>query len=76
MALHSGTKFTEREKLVLGLLALGVSDREIARYLGVSNKTVSSFKTSAMNKIGIRKNANLMKWLRTPEAKTEIVGSS
>lgn len=73
MILKDGRKFTEREKLVLSFLALGVSDMEIAYYLGISNKTVSIFKTVAMEKIGIRKNANLIKWLRTPEARGAIV---
>ncbi|MGO3398580.1 MAG: LuxR C-terminal-related transcriptional regulator [Serratia proteamaculans] len=73
MTLKRGGKFTEKEKLVLSLLALSMSDMEIASYLAVSNKTVSIFKTVAMQKIGIRKNANLIKWLRTPEARAAIV---
>lgn len=73
MTLRCGGKLTERERLVLSFLALGMSEMEITRYLGVSNKTVSIFKTAAMRKIGIRKNANLIKWLRTPEARAAIV---
>ncbi|HBC7420629.1 TPA: response regulator transcription factor [Serratia marcescens] len=69
MASTNSIKFTEREKLVLSFLALGVSDMDIAHHLGISNKTVSIFKITAMKKIGLRKNANLIKWLRTPDAK-------
>lgn len=72
MTLKDGCKFTEREKLVLSFFALGMSDMDIANYLRISNKTVSIFKTSAMKKIGVRKNANLIRWLRTPEARAEI----
>ncbi|MGX1957394.1 helix-turn-helix domain-containing protein [Serratia proteamaculans] len=73
MTLKRGGKLTERERLVLSFLALGMSNMEIVSYLNVSNKTVSIFKTVAMQKIGIRKNANLIKWLRTPEARAAIV---
>ena len=73
MTLKRGGKLTEKERLVLSLLALSMSEMEIASHLGISNKTVSIFKTVAMQKIGIRKNANLIKWLRTPEARAAIV---
>ncbi|MDW5510473.1 helix-turn-helix domain-containing protein [Serratia proteamaculans] len=73
MTLKRGGKLTEKERRVLSLLALSMSEMEIASYLGVSNKTVSIFKTVAMKKIGIRKNAHLIKWLRTPEARAAIV---
>ncbi|HFF8938844.1 helix-turn-helix domain-containing protein [Serratia marcescens] len=72
MANINSIKFTEREKLVLSLLALGVSDMDIAHHLGISNKTVSIFKTTAMKKIGLRKNANLIRWLRSSEARCSI----
>lgn len=65
--------FTDREKLVLGFLALGVGEMGIASHLGISNKTVSHFKTTAMRKIGLRTNANLIRWLRTPAAREAII---
>ncbi len=48
---------------------------DIARYLGVSHKTVSMFKITAMKKIGLRKNANLIRWLRSSEARCAICDS-
>ncbi|WBF44425.1 helix-turn-helix domain-containing protein [Serratia rubidaea] len=69
-------KFTDREKLILTFLALGMSDMDIACHLGISNKTVSIFKTSAMRKIGVRKNSNLIKWLRTNDARVSITGKA
>ncbi|WP_405051252.1 helix-turn-helix domain-containing protein [Serratia nevei] len=75
MTLKNGCKFTEREKQVLCLFAMGVSGMDIARYLGVSHKTVSMFKITAMKKIGLRKNANLIRWLRSSEARCAICDS-
>lgn len=66
--------FTNREKDVLTYLALGLNNQSIAKLLGISTKTVSSHKVSALAKIGIRKNSDLFKWLRTPDAKRTIVG--
>ncbi|WP_420833303.1 LuxR C-terminal-related transcriptional regulator [Serratia rubidaea] len=53
-----------------------MSDMDIACHLGISNKTVSIFKTSAMRKIGVRKNSNLIKWLRTNDARVSITGKT
>lgn len=78
LILHNGSKvrlkrFTEREKQVLCYLAMGIDEKGIATLLNKSNKTISHFKLSAMKKIGIKKDANLIKWLRTLEAKHLIV---
>ncbi|ASL95989.1 hypothetical protein AXT60_24985 [Salmonella enterica subsp. enterica] len=66
-------KFTDREKLVLSYLYMGVCERDIAKSMNVNYKTVNSFKLSAMRKVGIRKNANLIFWLRTSEANFMIL---
>ncbi|HEJ6943141.1 helix-turn-helix transcriptional regulator [Serratia ureilytica] len=68
-------KFTDREKLVLSFIALGANNIDIARFIGISSKTVSIYKTTAMKKIGLRKDVNLVRWLRTCDAKVAITDS-
>jgi DNA-binding NarL/FixJ family response regulator len=45
---------TGREQQILGLLARGRSNREIARSLGVSEKTVKTHVSSVLGKLGVQ----------------------
>lgn len=53
---------TDREKEVLKLVAEGHSAKEIADILILSPKTVEWYKTSLMNKLGIRNRIELIKF--------------
>ncbi len=64
---------SEREAEVLRLIALGYANKEIAAQLDVSVKTVETFKTRAMEKLGLRSRVDIVRfamdrgWLRPPE---------
>ena len=53
---------TAREREVLQLLAEGQSTKDIARTLGVSVKTVESYRQRVMEKLGLHSVAELTKW--------------
>lgn len=68
--------FNNREKTVLIYLALGMSCNSIAKLLNINYKTVSCYKSSAFIKIGIRRNAQFVTWLRTSEAHQSITAEN
>ncbi len=53
---------TDREFQVLGRLASGATNREIARELGVSVKTIDAHRLNLLAKLGLRNNAELTKF--------------
>jgi DNA-binding NarL/FixJ family response regulator len=53
---------SERQRQVLGLLAVGASTREIAERLGVSVKTVETHRAHAMKRLGVRDLASLVRY--------------
>ena len=67
-------ELSDREAEVLRLLALGYANKEIATQLDLSVKTVETFKTRAMEKLGLRSRVDIVRhavvrgWL-TPPAK-------
>ena len=53
---------TAREGAVLRLIALGQTNKEIAHELQVSMKTVETFKARALEKIGLRTRAEIVRY--------------
>ena len=53
---------TKREKQVLGLIANGYSNQEIAEKLEISPRTVDTFKTNLMQKLNIKTTAALARY--------------
>ena len=58
----AGSELSERETDVLRLVAQGYSGKEIAAQLGVSLKTVESYKTRALEKLGIESRADIVRY--------------
>jgi len=56
---------TQRELQILRLLAKGNSQNDIAAFLKISNKTVSTHKTRLMRKLAIGSNAELIRFAVT-----------
>jgi DNA-binding NarL/FixJ family response regulator len=54
-----GARLSAREESVLGCLARGMSSREIARQLGLSQHTVANHRSRLMRKIGLHRVAQL-----------------
>lgn len=55
-------QLTDREREVLKLVAEGYTAKEIARMLEISIRTAESYKTSLMQKLGIRTRTDLIKY--------------
>lgn len=52
---------SEREAAVLRLIALGYTNKEIAAQLDLSVKTVETFKTRSMEKLGLRSRVDIVR---------------
>jgi DNA-binding NarL/FixJ family response regulator len=65
-------ELTDRERQVLGLLASGLANKQIARRLGISEKTVKGHLTNLFQRIGVSDRTQAALWaertgaLRTP----------
>ncbi len=57
-----GEKLTERERDILRLVVDGHSNKEIARALSISPKTVSVHRTNIMSKLGVQNSADLVRF--------------
>lgn len=70
----TGAELSERETEVVRLIALGYSNKEIAARLKLSVKTVETYKTRSMEKLGVRTRVDIVQyaakrgWLATPNA--------
>ncbi|HZQ84898.1 MAG TPA: response regulator transcription factor [Acidimicrobiales bacterium] len=56
-------QLTRRERDVLSLLGEGISNKEIARRLGISERTVKAHLTSAFRRIGVRGRTQAALWV-------------
>ena len=74
--LGRAAELTDRETQVLRLIAWGQSNKEIAAQLGISVKTVESYKATALEKLQLRSRTDILryalarKWL-TEDAEPE-----
>lgn len=59
---NESVPLTEREKEVLRLIALGYTNQEIAAHLVLSIKTVETHKARIMDKLGLRKRSELVRY--------------
>jgi two-component system response regulator NreC len=55
-------QLTERERDVLRLVALGHTNAEVARLLGIAQRTVESHRTHILQKLGVRTRAELVRY--------------
>ncbi|WP_088954082.1 response regulator [Variovorax sp. HW608] len=58
---HAG-ELSERETQVLRLIAWGQSNKEIAAQLGISVKTVESYKATALEKLQLRSRTDILRY--------------
>lgn len=59
---RAGSELTAREREVLALLARGLANKQIARALGVSEKTVKAHLTSVFQRIGVSDRTQAALW--------------
>lgn len=55
-------RLTERERVVICHIARGETYREIAASLGISDKTVATYRERAADKLGLKTRADLVGW--------------
>lgn len=55
------SELSERESEVLRLIAHGYTNKEIAAQLGISVKTVETYKTRSMEKLGLKSRADIVR---------------
>jgi DNA-binding NarL/FixJ family response regulator len=68
---------TDRERQVLGLLASGLANKQIARRLGISEKTVKGHLTNLFQRIGVSDRTQAALWAeRTGALRTSTVQGS
>jgi DNA-binding NarL/FixJ family response regulator len=58
----AGASLTERERQVLRLVARGLANKQIARHLGIAERTVKAHLTSIFNQIGVTDRTSAALW--------------
>ena len=58
----NGADLSERESEVIRLIARGHSNKEIAAHLGLSVKTVETYKTRSLEKLGLRSRVDIVRY--------------
>lgn len=61
---HDGAGLTERERFVLGLVAAGHTNRQIAAKLGVSDRTIESVRSRAQRRLGLHGRADVVAYVQ------------
>jgi two-component system response regulator NreC len=61
-AMRRRAELTEREEQVLRLIAWGQSNKEVAAKLGISVKTVESYKATALEKLRLRSRTDILRY--------------
>ena len=56
-----GPSLTRREREVLARIAVGETNKETARFLGLSARTIEGYRASIMRKVGVRNAAQLLR---------------
>jgi DNA-binding CsgD family transcriptional regulator len=69
-------RLSEREYQVADLLAMGLTNRAIARHLNVSSATVSSHVAHILSKLGFRSRAQVAAWIVGQGLKRALHGQS
>ncbi len=59
---YRNEKLTGRERQVVGYIAQGLTYKEIAVELSISEKTVATYRERAAEKLGIKTRAELVRW--------------
>jgi DNA-binding NarL/FixJ family response regulator len=67
---------TDRERQVLGLLASGLANKQIARRLGISEKTVKGHLTNLFQRIGVSDRTQAALWAERTGALKELAPKS
>ena len=57
-----GNQLSDRETEVLRLIAKGYSNKEIAAQLNLSVKTIETYKTRSMDKVGLRSRTDIVRY--------------
>ena len=62
LPLSSSPQLTDREREVLTLVRLGLANKQIARRLGISERTVKAHLTSVFTRLGVADRTQAALW--------------